>query len=597
MNGPGAQARPVAGRRPAVVRVGALAVATALALFGLFGTPAAAQPTTAPHRPVAQAQIPQRYLDQQVSWYTCVFDSSIRRTAPMAPSTDCATIRVPMDWLHPDDHPDITLAIAYSFATGPSRGLLTANAGGPGAVGRELTAAVAAGEPQLFSNYDLLGVDPRGFGAGQQLSCPTTAGAVAGLPGIVDLSNRSARTHAAELARARLFAQACSSSEFSAFVSTQQMVHDLNFVRTLLGYQQLNVIGYGEGARLGAWYADTYPGSTGKVVLDSGIDWSTNTAITSDQGAAGQLRRVQWYDWLARQNTIYRFGSTAAAVDRRYAEIRASLVDRARAGEGNYPWELDAAVALDLSTDAGFVTAAQTLQRYASIARNGELGLTQQDASAIASLRERLTVSDFGRLESARADAELAPVDQPVDLGPVGTVVRCNDEVHATEAGAFTDQADNLAADYPDHGYLEAAGMCGFWPTQPDQRDIALGSTDGTTAAPLLMVQSTTDPQAGYAEALAARRAAPAVLVTVANSGQHGVSFTAESGCADQAVADYLFGTPLTSDLVCAGTPLPGETAVFPIGPVPVGAERALVGSSRTANPVLADILADAAAR
>ncbi len=69
-----------------------------------------------------------------------------------------------MDWRHPDAHPDITLAIAYSRATGDSQGLLTSNPGGPGEAGLNFTVVLGVTKTKLFRDYDLLGFDPRGFG-------------------------------------------------------------------------------------------------------------------------------------------------------------------------------------------------------------------------------------------------------------------------------------------------------------------------------------------------------------------------------------------------------------------------------------------------
>jgi hypothetical protein len=53
-----------------------------------------------------------------------------------------------MDWAHPDTHPDIKVAIAYSRATGTSKGLMTSNPGGPGGAGLTLSAALAVDKPQ-----------------------------------------------------------------------------------------------------------------------------------------------------------------------------------------------------------------------------------------------------------------------------------------------------------------------------------------------------------------------------------------------------------------------------------------------------------------
>ncbi len=89
---------------------------------------ALAAPKPGTSDPVAPA-IPQRYLDQEIAWQTCSFDSSVKNLHPGAPTTECAKVKAPMDWHAPDAHPDIEIAIAYSRATGTSRGLMASNPG------------------------------------------------------------------------------------------------------------------------------------------------------------------------------------------------------------------------------------------------------------------------------------------------------------------------------------------------------------------------------------------------------------------------------------------------------------------------------------
>ncbi|MGH3992575.1 MAG: alpha/beta fold hydrolase, partial [Pseudonocardiaceae bacterium] len=225
--------------------------AVTLTLFAPSGAASPADPPT--------PAIPQRYLDQPVQWSVCPFDATIKQLYPPAPTTNCATVMVPMDWHNPDAHPDIRVAIAYSRATGQSRGLMASNPGGPGGAGLTLSAALAVDKPQLFADYDLLGFDPRGFGRSERLQSLTTTEELAALPTTPDYRERTAQTHRTEIAEAELLARACAATEFGQFVSSQQTVYDMDFLRALLGYRLLDFIGYSYGTWLGGWYADTYP--------------------------------------------------------------------------------------------------------------------------------------------------------------------------------------------------------------------------------------------------------------------------------------------------------------------------------------------------
>src|SRR4029453_13354834 len=148
------------------------------------------------------------------------------------------------------------------------------------------------------------------------------------LPVVDDARVRNKKTHAAEVAQAKLFGEACSSTEFSQFVSTQQTAYDMEFLRQYLGkgkpnYAKLNYIGYSYGTWLGAWYADTYPNRAGRFILASNKNWtSTMSANQLSDSFSFQRRRDQmFFPWLARHNKTYRLGSTTAKVGRSYERI------------------------------------------------------------------------------------------------------------------------------------------------------------------------------------------------------------------------------------------------------------------------------------
>src|SRR5690242_6381143 len=181
----------------------------------------AARPARGPVDPPVPS-IPQRYLDQQINWSVCDFDAAVKRAYPQAPTTNCALVSVPMDWNHPNAHPDVQIAIAYSKATGKSKGLMTTNPGGPGGAGLTLSAALAAEKTQLFTDFDQLGFDPRGFGDSTPLQCLTTLDKLEALPVTPDYKERTKLTHQVEVAEAKLQAEACAATEFGQFVSSQQ---------------------------------------------------------------------------------------------------------------------------------------------------------------------------------------------------------------------------------------------------------------------------------------------------------------------------------------------------------------------------------------
>src|SRR5829696_2930424 len=113
---------------PALCNCLALVACSAVVVTLFAPQAAAARPEPDPPAPA----IPQQYLDQPINWSVCSFDATVKQLYPPAPTTNCATVMDPMDWHAPDAHPDVRLRIAYSRATGQSRGLMASNPGGPG---------------------------------------------------------------------------------------------------------------------------------------------------------------------------------------------------------------------------------------------------------------------------------------------------------------------------------------------------------------------------------------------------------------------------------------------------------------------------------
>ena len=276
--------------------------------------------------------VPSRYLTQKISWGDCGdFESR------------CATVAVPMDWQNPAKG-DIRVAIAYLKARGTtSKGLLTSNPGGPGAAGRLLTEALSlpsvtgqGGKPQL-REYDLLGFDPRGFGASTNVQCRTDAATLKKLPKVVDRRVRNRATHAVEIAEAKLFGAACASQPLARYINTQQTVWDLDFLRQLMAatqgrsYDKLNYVGYSYGTLLGAWYADTFPNRVGRFILDSNMQWTASMYVnqTLDSASFQRRRDKMLFPYLARHHRDYGLGKSAASVKKTYDSTRKKLAKEA----------------------------------------------------------------------------------------------------------------------------------------------------------------------------------------------------------------------------------------------------------------------------
>lgn len=596
-------------------------VACSAVVVTLFAPPAAAaRPDPDPPAPA----IPQRYLDQPISWSVCPFDGTVKQLYPPAPTTNCATVMVPMDWNAPDAHPDIRLRIAYSRATGTSRGLMASNPGGPGGAGLTLSAALAIDKPQLFSDYDLLGFDPRGFGQSQRLQCLTTTEELAALPTTPDYKERTAQTHATEIAEAQLLARACNATEFGQFVSSQQTVYDMEFLRALLGSRLLNFIGYSYGTWLGGWYADTYPGNVGRFVLDSNMDWvHTQWANVNFDPFSFQRRRdAQLLPWIARHadQITGNLGTTPEQVLANYDAIRARLVELVKAGTSSVRGDgMDGNVASAIYGNVRFIRALLDVlvhQEYVNApSASGEIELAHVDQAwarlapalqqydTLAAIRARYGVSATAALDAstavvtpsrAIADARAAsaglPGDAVVNLGSIGTTVRCNDTAWDDDPHFYTHEADKQTARYPFFGYLNGVPMCAFWPHAPQDRTLDL-----TGSPRILMISGEVDPATAYEGAVRTHEATARVtrLVGIDDEGQHGQYIGSASACAEQFGDRFVFAGELPpTDQVCGTSPLPEDASVYPvIGPVDGSGVRLPKDKAKKANPALQALL------
>ena len=607
-----------------------LAAVAGLALVAstMVAAPAGAGPLAPADPPVPE--IPQRFLDQQLSWETCpgALDAKVKKIYPDAPTTRCARVSVPMDWNHPDDHPEISVAVAYSQASGESKGLMMMNPGGPGP-GLDFPATTAADKTRLFTDYDLVGFDQRGFGSSRpRLECRTTAQEIQALPSTPDHRERTARTHAAEVATAKLLAKACSATELGEFVSTQQTVYDMELIRALLaGEDRLSYIGYSYGSWLGGWYADTYPDRVGRFVLDSSMDITrTQWDNLNFDPFSGQRRRdTQLFAWLARNaHLVDGLGETPSSVLSSYERIRAGLTELVKAGRSTVRADtFDARIYSTLASNVRFVRGTLDILVHDEYVKapspNGRVTVQHVDRAwariapelraydTLADIRTRYGVAAPAVAAAVAVDAPITATtlveradaiaadergDQVVNIGSDPITVRCNDTRWRSGADYYLKQADLMTARYPFFGYMNGVPPCAFWPYEPQHRTVDL---EGSPR--VLMVHAELDPITAFEGADRTRRTLPEQnrFVAVDNEGQHGQYLLGPSECVEAIADRFVFGGRLVrSDKVCWTAPLPAESAVFSVrGPVD-GDSVPLPDRRRSAeqcNPLLQKVL------
>jgi pimeloyl-ACP methyl ester carboxylesterase len=194
---------------------------------------------------------------------------AVRRTVGWLPvpelDGEVATLAVPLDGVDPAAGTTEIVLSRLRAREEPLLGTLVINPGGPGALGALwLLAAVADDARRAFPGYDLVSFDPRGVGGSAGLECSveidsSAVYAEAGLEAVVQEFERAG--------------QACESSVGPLFrrLGSHLVVRDMDHLREFLGLEKLNFLGISYGTRLGALYAQTFPATTGAVILDAPI--------------------------------------------------------------------------------------------------------------------------------------------------------------------------------------------------------------------------------------------------------------------------------------------------------------------------------------
>jgi pimeloyl-ACP methyl ester carboxylesterase len=163
-----------------------------------------------------------RFTNQQVDWKPCGDDQ-------------CADVWVPLDYRKPNGVA-ITLALRKKPATGPKRGTLFINPGGPGASGVDFVDPIMFGS-SVSQSYGGLGFDPRGVGHSTRINCLTDSQLDAYIAYDPTPDTRAEIRHSEILWKR--FTDGCHrrSGPLLGHVSTVEVAKDVDVLRQLVGDQ------------------------------------------------------------------------------------------------------------------------------------------------------------------------------------------------------------------------------------------------------------------------------------------------------------------------------------------------------------------------
>ncbi|MCX2949813.1 alpha/beta hydrolase [Lentzea sp. NEAU-D7] len=463
--------------------------------------------------------------DQRITWQKCTDEPGFERL-------ECGSFTAPMDWNDPRNGKTITIAVSRTVPlNGKAKTTVFTNPGGPGGAGRTLP-MIYLNRPKLSENAEVVGIDPRGTGGSDNVTCGGYQHRLAS-----DWRDRSEAGLDLIYGGMELQAKFCQtkSGELGRYITTEQTVRDLDLLRQILGRKKVSWIGYSAGSWMGAYYATYFPKTLDKIVLDSNTEFTESWQEVFDNLPAGaELRfRVDFLPWVAKYDNVFHLGKTAEEVRQKYETTRARLAEQ--------PLTLpDGTVVTPVLLDALIFG-----------------GLYSKDSFAG-------TAELFAYIAQPAALAKSAPKQYPDALMGTQMSIMCNDTPFRGDRKSLEREGNRSVKKYSLVGGYQVTGPCAWW----DRPDVHLKRPTGKGVDSALMVQSVRDPATPLAGAQRAHaKFANSRMLTVRDEGDHGI-YEFGNDCVSDVVESYLVdGVVPRKDLSCPGVPLPapGESTGNPL--------------------------------
>ncbi|WP_370942118.1 alpha/beta fold hydrolase [Amycolatopsis sp. cg5] len=241
--------------------------------------------------------------------------------------SECVMLTVPVDYAEPGGR-TVELAVSRIKATGRRDGVILLNPGGPGASGldmpRSMLQSKAAG---IGVHHDLIGFSPRGVGLSAGKECPGDY--TQPDPALSDKEKERFKAERDGRSQARC---AADDPAFVRNLTTPNIARDMDRIRQALREKKIGYYGTSWGTALGAQYRTLFDQNVDKMLLDSVMapDFDL-TAIDRGQMTANENHFHEFAAWIARNDDVYHFGTTAPEITQALLDLRARpTIDRGR---------------------------------------------------------------------------------------------------------------------------------------------------------------------------------------------------------------------------------------------------------------------------
>jgi pimeloyl-ACP methyl ester carboxylesterase len=428
----------------------------------------------------------------------------------------------------------ISIALVRHLATDPARriGTLFVNLGGPAAQIEDFVAGFGGFPAAIAARYNMITFDPRGFGYSTAVRCfPTMAAESKFLGGLsfggLPVFPVGARQEAAAVRTWARFDARCArrNGRLLDHDTTADVARDMNLLRQAAGSPVLNYIGASYGTGLGATYANLFPATTGRMVLDGNLnpvawthrdgDLPTYLRLGSDQASAAVMGAFLDLCGKTTTSACAFSAGTPAATRAKWATLLRRL-RRHPVTTGTPPQTYTYATAV----------AVQSVQLHTVSGWPSDAGLLQRLWVASAAGRPSTPASPATRAQ-ASPPATAANAPPAVYTGYEQTLaVVCSDSPNPRDPAAYPAAARRA---YTRSGGFGPQGTwiteaCADWPAAA-ARDRYSGPWNRPTASTILLMGNTGDPATPYYGSVAmSRDLARARLLTVDEYGHTEIS-------------------------------------------------------------------------
>jgi pimeloyl-ACP methyl ester carboxylesterase len=505
--GPGS----VAGAARRILLAAEALAATLLVALSVGDAGAAGAPDRAPRANSVGAPIP---------WAPC--------DAP-AKDLQCARIRVPLDWDHPNGR-TISLAVIRHLASKPDEriGTMLINPGGPGDTGVGLLKGDPDGVDALGGGrFDVVSWDPRGTKASTRVRCfrnqrsEARFWAGASIPTTRAASKRY-RRKTADLARR------CGrvSGWLLPHISTADTARDMDHLRELVGEEKLTYVGFSYGTYLGQTYANMFPDRIRAMLLDGIVDpVKYSKSVESSVASSGSSTDGVFDQLLSLCEGAGPVRCALAGGSRSPAERFEQLVARTKRAPIPAPGAKPPLLSREKLSYGDLL-----LSQFNQI-RGPDLW--PQDARDL----DAALGGDGSALET-EADKLRGPAG--FAGATTSAAIQCADSPAQRKSRSWPQVIKRFKQNSRLYGLILGWWQwapCASWPVRGE--DSYRGPWTASTPNSILLIGTTGDPSTGYANAVRSEQLlGNAVLLT--HEGYGHVSFRNPSPCIEQAYVDYL---------------------------------------------------------